>query len=265
MTRAVVVLAGAAAVLSAGACASSGGTARQPLPSPGSAVVPSEPVPYVLAASDLLERSRAEQEAGRYGRADSTLLRVWSACGVSPAGSRALLLLAGLRLDPRNQLATPDAAARAAASYLSLPGTPAWTRPLARQLYLLALELGARPLDASPAAGPGPPAPPDSAARAAPDSNAVGTARDSGSATTVGDPSGTEAAAPPAAGSDISAAGLPPRACGIRNGQDVEAREATGLLPALRGESMAARVAKLQDEVAALKRELDRIRKTIHP
>jgi len=241
MRRRLAALGAALATLAAAACASSGGsTEPPPLPSPGAAAEPVTPAaPFVLAASDLLERSRVEQEAGEFARADSTLLRVWDTCGESPAGARALLLLAGLRLDPRNDAASPETAAHAAASYLALAGTPAWSRPLARQLYLLALELGAPPIDAPLVADPGPAVLPDSTEVA---TDSVPTARADG---------------------HPASAVLPPRACGVR--ESTGGRLAGGALPELGDESMASRVTRLQEQIAALQRELDRIRKTIHP
>lgn len=58
-------------------------------------------------------------------------------------GQRALLALAATELDPRNPgrrlWATVDLAER----YLQMPDAPAWTRPLAESMHLVASELGA--------------------------------------------------------------------------------------------------------------------------
>ena len=229
------------------ACATSQPASRPPLPSPVSATEPVASAPVIVSASDLLDRSQAAQDAGEYARADSILLRVWDACGTaSPAGGRALLLLAGLRLDPRYAASSPDAAARVAARYLATSGTPVWTRPLARQLYLLALELGARPLDADSLPEPGPVAGSDSTAAKAVEGSVAA------------EPGDAWAARPAAA-----VAALPVHACGVR--EPIGGLAADGGLPRPAGESLAARLTRLREEVAALQKELDRIRKTIHP
>jgi len=236
------------------ACASSRPASRPPLPSPVSATEPVARAPVVVSASDLLDRSRAAQDAGDFALADSILLHVWDACGgESPAGGRALLLLAGLRLDPRYEASSPGAAARATARYLRTPGTPEWTRPLARQLYLLALEMGAPPLDADSVPEPGPVAGSDTASRA--------DAAEAKSTHGAGDPAAaadTAAARPP-----VRAATLPVHACGVRESARSAAAEPG--LPDPGGETLSARLLRLQEQVAALQKELERIRKTIHP
>lgn len=245
------------------ACATSRPASRPPLPSPVSAAEPPESA-VVVSASDLLERSRSAQDAGAYARADSILLHVWEACGgASPAGGRALLLLAGLRLDPRYEASSPGAASRAAARYLRTPGTPEWTRPLARQLYLLALEMGAEPLDADSLPEPGPAAGSDSAAgRGAAAANGTDGAgpRDatSAAADTGGARPATTADHPP-----LRTAALPVHACGVR--EPVRSTLVERDLPEPGEPTLSARLARLQEQVAALQKELERIRKTIHP
>lgn len=243
------------------ACASSRPASRPPLPSPVSATEPVAGVPLVVSASDLLDRSRAAQDAGDYARADSILLHVWDACGgETPAGGRALLLLAGLRLDPRYGASSPAAAARAAARYLRTPGTPEWTRPLARQLYLLALEMGAPPLDADSVPEPGP----ASGSNTASGSDAAAAKRTDG----TGDPAaaadtGTARSATPDVQPPLRAAALPVHACGVR--EPTRSAAAEPGLPEPGGETLSARLLRLQGQVAALQKELERIRKTIHP
>jgi hypothetical protein len=184
--------------------------------------------PTELGAPELLRAAGVSLANGRFARADSVLLGVWRGCGDTPAGRRALLLLAGTQLDPRNETAEPRAAAWAAARYLSLSGTGDWSRPLARQLYLLSLELGADtvpvaalervPVSATrpPAEDPGPPQVPSLAS-----CDATGS---------------TDGSTRP---------GLP--------------------LPHLASRSVTRQLAELQTRIAALEKELDRIRKTLHP
>lgn len=166
--------------------------------------------------------------AARFERADSVLLELWRGCGDTPAGHRALLLLAGTRLDPRNESSDPGAAAWAAARYLSLPGADDWARPLAGQLYLVALEMGA---DTVPAAAL-------ERASIAPGSAAPGD---------PGPPRFSSLSDCDAAASSGSGAGpvLP--------------------LPRLSSRPVTRELAALQARVAVLERELDRIRKTLHP
>lgn len=281
-----VAAAGLVSLLAA-ACASAGNpepTTTPSLPSPEPAVVHAERSPAVTSPSTLLVRGTKAIEDGAFVRADSLLVAVWQACGDSPAGRRALLLLGGARLDPRNRAADPDAAARAAARYLALSGSASWTRPLARQLYLLALELGGRPVGDRDAAGPVAPLSGDTTAKAAEDSVALeGSARaDSGVARID---SGAARADSPAARDDdlVAVRPTPPRAAAQKT--DVSAAPPAGRLlhlcavpdnaadrgtpglplPRPSGESMAAKLAKLQEQITALEKELERIRKTIHP
>jgi tetratricopeptide (TPR) repeat protein len=58
-------------------------------------------------------------------------------------GQQALLALAAMELDPRNQSRRIEVGADMAANYLRLPEKPLWTQPVAQTLYLLSLELGA--------------------------------------------------------------------------------------------------------------------------
>ncbi|MDP2479996.1 MAG: hypothetical protein Q8W51_06075 [Candidatus Palauibacterales bacterium] len=227
------LFAGARALVVLG-CASAAPEPPEAVPSPTPPALPSHALPGVamgpteLTAPELLRAAGVSLEAGRYTRADSVLLGVWLGCGDTPAGRRALLLLAGTRLDPRNATADPTAAAWAAARYLSLSGSGDWSQPLARQLYLVSLELGADtvpvaalepvPVSATrpPAEDPGPPQVPS-----------LGSCDAAGS---------TDWSTGP---------GLP--------------------LPHLASRSVTRQLAELQTRIAALERELDRIRKTLHP
>lgn len=59
-------------------------------------------------------------------------------------GRDAVLVLASLELDPRNPSGSPSSAARLAARYLQIPGTPSVA--VAETLYLLAVDLGGEPV-----------------------------------------------------------------------------------------------------------------------
>ena len=226
-------LTGACALIALG-CASTAPEPPGALPSPAPPAIVSNALTGVamgqngLTAPALLRAAGASLETAGFPRADSILLGVWRGCGDTPAGRRALLLLAGTRLDPRNGTADPDEAAWAAARYLSLRGSRDWSQPLARQLYLFALELGAETVPAGaleraptpgvhpPAGDPGPPQVPSLAS-----CDATGSAGGS-----------TEQ-------------GLP--------------------LPHLASRPVTRQLAELRTRIAALERELDRIRKTLHP
>lgn len=62
-------------------------------------------------------------------------------------GQQAYLLLAAAELDPRNPHRSPDALAALAAADLATPARARWSVPISEALYLIALELGAEPLD----------------------------------------------------------------------------------------------------------------------
>jgi hypothetical protein len=85
-------------------------------------------------------------ERGSFNDAEGTLRQAASSCTNGETGRRALIMLAALRLDPRNPAQSADSAALMAIRYLALPdGNPA-DRPLAISLYALALDHGANPL-----------------------------------------------------------------------------------------------------------------------
>ena len=98
---------------------------------------PEPRAPFVRATTLL--------EAGRYEAASVALREVASRCESGDRGRHALLLLAALDLDPRNEAAEPDSAALMAARYLSLPDLPVEEKPLGRTLYVLALDRGGDP------------------------------------------------------------------------------------------------------------------------
>lgn len=234
LRRALGVALASATALATLACASTAPDPPEALPAPIPPAIPSTDLTAVgvgggaLTAPGMLRAADAALAATRFARADSVLLNVWRGCGDTPAGHRALLLLAGTRLDPRNDEADPDGAAWAAARYLSLRGADDWSRPLARQLYLVSLELGADTVPAAalepvrsdrPRTPPADPGPPQVASLAACDATG----------TTGGGAGGS----------------LP--------------------LPRLASRPVTRQLAALQARVAALEHELDRIRKTLHP
>lgn len=84
-----------------------------------------------------------------------------SRCESGEAGREAVLALAALEIDARNPAAFPAAAAQLAARYLQYPSAPAVSVRVAESLYLLALDLGAAPVE-NPL-GAIPTSPPDTA------------------------------------------------------------------------------------------------------
>lgn len=130
----------AAAVLLLAACAGHGAAAGRPGEAPG-------PAGPRAAPSELLTDAVTALDSADHETAVERLERVRHRCGPSPAGARAALLLAAVRLDPRNPAASPQDAAELAAAYLRHGVGPAWSAPLARVLYLEALEKGAEPPD----------------------------------------------------------------------------------------------------------------------
>jgi hypothetical protein len=102
-----------------------------------------EPVP--IPAVNELERGTVLLASGAFGSAETVLRQIASSCESGADGRRAILLLAALRLDPRNPAAHPDSAAAYATSYLALSDHEPSERPLAESLYLMALDRGAVP------------------------------------------------------------------------------------------------------------------------
>ena len=94
---------------------------------------------------DRFERAAELLDSGDFAEADSALRRLAARCEAGTEGRRSVLLLAALRLDPRNPGAAPDSAALMAARYLRLPDGIASERSMAEGIYLTALELGADP------------------------------------------------------------------------------------------------------------------------
>ena len=89
----------------------------------------------------------AALESGRFEPAARTLRELASRCESGTRGRDAVLLLAAVEVDPRNPRPSPAAGAQLAARYLQIPGGDPSTATLAETLYLLALDLGATPVD----------------------------------------------------------------------------------------------------------------------
>jgi hypothetical protein len=98
-------------------------------------------VPSAEEAS--LEAGLAALAAGEYATAYEHLTWTARTHPDEKEGQRALLALAAAELDPRNPARRLWATVDLATQYLELPGAPAWTRPLAESMYLVATELGA--------------------------------------------------------------------------------------------------------------------------
>ncbi len=114
-----------ATALSAGACATAPASDAEPPP------------------AERLTTGLAALESSEYGDAYDNLILVRSVCGDAPLGQQALLVLAAAELDPRNPERQLELAREFAAHYLSLPNRAAWAEPLAESLYLLSMEMGA--------------------------------------------------------------------------------------------------------------------------
>jgi hypothetical protein len=107
----------------------------------------SDPVsPMAPAPAPGLERADRALERGHQSEAIAELLLVAGRCPTTSVERYALLTAAAIALDPSNDSRQLDLGASLAARYLAtVPNTDAAGRPLARALYLLAIELGAEP------------------------------------------------------------------------------------------------------------------------
>ena len=88
-------------------------------------------------------------ESGDYQTAVDRIAPVAAICPTDVLGRSAMLLLASVELDPRNPERRPDAAAELAAFQLARRSEGDWEGALATQLYTLALDHGAQPIEAS--------------------------------------------------------------------------------------------------------------------
>lgn len=96
-----------------------------------------------LDARHRLDRGLSALEAGAYPAAFDDLAWVYSNCWGREAAAHALLALAALELDPRNERARPSVGTDLLGRAITGPGTPRWARPLVETSFLTALALGA--------------------------------------------------------------------------------------------------------------------------
>ena len=123
---------------------------------PACSVTPQPESPRPEAAREAsFEAGVAALDRGDHAAAAARLAPVAAICPVDATGRRAVLLLAAAELDPRNGAGRPNAAAELAAFYLGRAYDDSWERALAVELYTLALDYGAQPVDgrAIPGAG----------------------------------------------------------------------------------------------------------------
>lgn len=99
--------------------------------------------PEEMDARHRLDRGLAALDAGAYPEAFDNLTWVYAHCPDREAGGQALLALAALELDARNDLARPRVGTELLARAIRDPGTPHWVRPIAETTFLTALALGA--------------------------------------------------------------------------------------------------------------------------
>lgn len=115
----------AAVLIWTGACASM----RSALPGAS----PAEEVRSALAMA----------EAGEHAAATAVLDAVYTSHWNSEAGLHALLGLAAISLDPRNENRSLWQSADYSARLIGLPNAPGYLLPAARTMYLVSIELGA--------------------------------------------------------------------------------------------------------------------------
>lgn len=113
--------------------AGAGGCARPKPAAPATANAPALQLSEALAALD----------SGQYAPAIQQLQELAQTYPQHVVGREAQLLTAAAQLDPRNPQAQLDQGAGLLTQYLAGADTADWTRPVARTLYLLALQVGA--------------------------------------------------------------------------------------------------------------------------
>jgi hypothetical protein len=242
-----------------------------------------------------LERGLSALETGAYTAAFDDLAWVYSHCTGREAAGQALLALAALELDPRNERARPSVGTDLLGRAITGAEAPRWTRPLAETSFLTALALGAP--------HPAPPAPaaegtePTGDTTAAPGNVMVDTTAMEAAAVDAAEPhagvhrdpdepatTAAEALRP----QPLATGGaMPEPAYGCGPAVEAEAGDtARAVLPELPGPSMAALLSRaetrrdslamttqllqqeltlLREQLAATRAELERIRKTLKP
>ena len=112
----------------------------------GCASLSSEPSEGSDVGGRLAEGEAALYD-GRYAEAYWIFRELASTCEAGEEGREAILLLATAELDPRNPARFPPGAAYLAARYLQVPSLGVTARAAAESVYLLALDLGAPPVE----------------------------------------------------------------------------------------------------------------------
>ena len=111
--------------------------------------------PSKVAAAPARDRAQREWERGNQAGAIAELLLVAGRCPATSAERHALLTAAAVALDPSHGGRQVDLGANLAARYLATaPTDDPDGRPLARAMYLIALELGAEPVTATGCVSP---------------------------------------------------------------------------------------------------------------
>ena len=243
----------AAMLLGAGAC-----SALRPDP------------PIERNAAHRLERGLAALDGGQFRAAFDELAWVYSHCPGHARGAEALVALAALELDPRNDAGRPALGTDLLGRILREPTAPGYVRPMAATTYLMARTLGAPPATGATGATAGAaqmdaqPAPP-----AAGDSVRAATAADAQAirAVQVLDAPADEPAY--GCGAPIASEGwvaprlpeLPGPALVTVLANAERARDASAAEAATLRQELAAAQARLAETQA----ELERIRKTLRP
>ena len=121
--------------------------------------------PIERDAEYRLDRGLAALDAGSYREAFDDLAWVYSHCPDRARGAEALIAMAALELDPRNQAGRPAVATDLLGRVVREPAPAAYVRPVAESMYLMAIALGAPPAPAA-LTGTGPAVPPSQVAPA---------------------------------------------------------------------------------------------------
>lgn len=95
-------------------------------------------------AEDVYEQGLSALERQQYREAYDHFAWVAQHHPREEIGTQAMLALAAIELDPRNEQRRLDVGAEILGRYFYSEATPAWQRPLLASAYLLALELGAK-------------------------------------------------------------------------------------------------------------------------
>lgn len=225
--------------------------------------------PLERDAEHRLDRGLAALDARQYREAFDDLSWVYAHCRDHTRGAEALLALAALELDPRNETGRPGVAADLLARVLREPTSEDYVRPLAASAYLMALSLGAPPAaeatTAMAGAAPGPAGVDTAAARvpAGAADTALRVVRAGEALAAPGEERATGCGRRVTASSWV-APRLPtlpgPSLVSLLAAAEAARESTAGTLAALRGE-LAATQQRLQETEA----ELERIRKTLKP